>query len=87
MMDCGIKEAMVYKIHDEEANNICEKYVDNDQTKLFEMVVLINNYICFLYNFELPTRRVYRDTGTFWFTKNVDVNKIVIKLNYMMLKI
>ena len=49
------------------SNNICEKYVDTDQTKLLEIYCTNQQLYSAFHNFELPTNRVYRDTGTFWF--------------------
>ena len=49
------------------SNNICEKYVDTDQTKLLEIKCNNQQMYSAFHNLELPTNRVYRDTGIFWF--------------------
>ena len=48
-------------------NNICEQLVCKDQTKLLAIRCTDQQMYSALHNFELPTHRNYRDTGSFWF--------------------
>jgi hypothetical protein len=48
-------------------NNICERLVIKDQTKLLAIRCTDQQMYSALHNFELPTHRNYRDTGSFWF--------------------
>ena len=48
-------------------NNICERLVDKNQTKLLEICCTDQQMYSALHNLELPTSRNYLDSGTFWF--------------------
>jgi hypothetical protein len=61
--------------------NICDKYVDTDQTKLLEIICTNQELYSAFHNFELPVSRNYQDTGIFWFhdkcrCKNCDKIKL-----------
>jgi len=66
------KEGVWYNNNDEYVeysfrNNICQKIVKKNQTKLLEIRCTDQELYSALHNFELPTSRNYLDTGTFWF--------------------
>lgn len=48
-------------------NNICERLVDKNQTKLLEICCTDQQMYSAIHNSELPTSRNYLDSGTFWF--------------------
>ena len=62
-------------------NNLCERFVDKDQTKLLEINCNDEQLYSALHNYELPNSRNYQDSGTFWFhekcrCKNCDKIKL-----------
>ena len=62
-------------------NNICNRLVRKDQTKLLKIRFTEQQFYSVLHNFELPTHRNYQDTGSFWFhekcrCKNCDKIKL-----------